>query len=65
MTGRRTLSIAVVLLAGLAAACGPGRTPSGQEPVAVLQPASGLDDIQEQFNAAADRTRVVLLLSPT
>lgn len=45
-------------------ACGPGAAPGGQPPmVAMTEPA--METLRQQFNQAADQTRVVLLLSPT
>jgi len=43
---------------------GSTRTPRGQPPLTSLTP-SNLDQFKRQFNDAADRTRLVLLLSPT
>jgi hypothetical protein len=43
---------------------GSSRTPPGQPPLTSLT-ASNLDQFQRQFNDAADRVRLVLLLSPT
>jgi len=40
------------------------RTPSGQAPLASLT-ANNLNQFKEAFNDTADRTRVVLLVSPT
>lgn len=45
-------------------ACGPGTTPAGQQPMAVLT-AQTLETLRQDFNQASDRPRVVLLLSPT
>jgi hypothetical protein len=47
-----------------AVACGPGRAPAEQTPMQTLAPES-LEAFRQQFNQAADQTRVVLLLSPT
>jgi hypothetical protein len=43
---------------------GSSRTPSGQPPLTSLTP-SNLGQFQRVFNDAADRIRLVLLLSPT
>jgi hypothetical protein len=43
---------------------GWSRTPHGQPPLASLT-SSNLDQFKQEFNSAADRTRLVLLLSPT
>ena len=43
---------------------GWSRTPKGQPPLTSLTP-SNLDQFKNEFNNAADRTRLVLLLSPT
>lgn len=43
---------------------GWGRTPKGQPPLTSLTP-SNLDQFKNEFNDSADRTRLVLLLSPT
>ena len=51
-----------VLLA--AGACGPGATPTGQSPMVTLNEQS-LQTLRQDFNASADQTRVILLLSPT
>ena len=64
--GRRTLNIIVLLcLTGLVAAMlfgsSPGAAPAGQAAVTPLKVAS----FRQSFNAAADRTRVVALFSPT
>jgi hypothetical protein len=63
---RRALNVAVLLCsAGLVAAMlfayVPANAPAGQFAVATLQ----LDSFRQAFNAAADRTRVLVLLSPT
>ncbi len=64
--GRRALNVTVLLCStGLVAAMlfghVPASAPAGQPAVAALQ----LDSFRQAFNAAADRTRVVVLLSPT
>lgn len=43
---------------------GWSRTPKGQPPLISLTP-SNFDQFKHEFNNAADRTRLVLLLSPT
>jgi hypothetical protein len=43
---------------------GFNRTPHGQPPLTSLTP-NNLGAFKRQFNDAADRTRLVLLLSPT
>jgi uncharacterized membrane protein len=54
--GRRALNVTVLLCStGLVAA------PAGQPAVAAVH----IDSFRQSFNAAADRTRVVVLLSPT
>jgi len=41
-----------------------GSSPSGQPPLTSLTPMN-FDQFKQAFNGAADRTRLVLLLSPT
>ena len=53
--------LAVAILSG----CGPGTAPAGQPPMVLLGDNAALDSLREQFNKAADRTRVIVLLSPT
>jgi len=43
---------------------GSSRTPQGQPPLTSLTP-SNLDQFRKTFDDAADRTRLVLLVSPT
>jgi hypothetical protein len=43
---------------------GSSRTPPGQPPLTSLTPGN-LDQFRRVFNDAADRIRLVLLLSPT
>jgi hypothetical protein len=43
---------------------GSTRTPRGQPPLSSLT-LSNLDQFKRQFNDASDRTRLLLLLSPT
>ena len=64
--GRRALNVTVLLCStGLVAAMlfghVPASAPAGRPAVAALQ----LDSFRQAFNAAADRTRVVALFSPT
>ena len=59
------ITLAMVVAAFGLAACGPGTAPAGQSPMAVLSRPAGLDSFREQFNKAADRIRVIVLLSPT
>jgi len=42
----------------------PRRVPSGQPPLTSLSP-STFDELRAAFNAASDRRRLLLLLSPT
>jgi hypothetical protein len=68
MTKPQKLIVGIVVAAGLIAATwfllGDHRTAPGQPPLAELTPGS-LDELRAEFNAAADRPRVILLLSPT
>jgi hypothetical protein len=43
---------------------GSSRTPLGQPPLTSLTPGN-LDQFKQAFNDAADRTRLLLLVSPT
>jgi hypothetical protein len=43
---------------------GPRNVPTGQPPLAYLSQGT-LDDLRAAFNAASDRTRLLLLFSPT
>lgn len=54
----------VVVLALTLQACGPGNAPAGQPPMERMT-AETLETVRQQFNAAPEATRVVLLLSPT
>lgn len=59
----------VVVVVGFAAWAGwtqwgPRRAPTGQAPMAVLNPAA-LPGFEAQFNAQPQDARVLLLLSPT
>lgn len=67
MRHRKLLVLAVIVAALIGAAWyqfGGHRTPEGQPPLADLNAAS-LDQLRADFNAAADETRMILLLSPT
>ena len=66
---KRTTLIIVSLVALTAAAVawdlwGPVATPVGQPPLAEIGEQT-LDQLRAEFNAAADRPRIVALLSPT
>ena len=56
--------LAVFLLAVLFYFFGGSRVPSGQPPLQRLT-AENVTSIRDEFNAAKDEVRVVLLLSPT
>ncbi len=61
-------ALAIVLAAthftrGVSLVGGPGRTPQAQPPITSLD--ASLDELRRQFNEAADRTRLLLMLSPT
>lgn len=62
------LAVAILVLAAGAAAtryfAGPRQTPAGQPPLVHVTP-QALGRIREDFNARADRVRVIALLSPT
>ena len=65
----RRSAIFVGVLAVLAVAMlwyffGPRQVPPGQPPLGILS-ASSLEALRADFNRDADRTRVILLLSPT
>jgi hypothetical protein len=64
----RIASIAAVFIAIIAVATSVQfsgkRAPRHQPPLTKLQPQS-LDELRREFNAASDRFRVILLLSPT
>jgi hypothetical protein len=64
----RTASIAAVFIAIIAVATSAQssgkRSPRHQPPLTKLQSQS-LDELRREFNAASDRVRVILLLSPT
>jgi hypothetical protein len=70
---RRVVLILTVALLSIAAIAGAGfvwlkhsprRTPDGQPPLSRLDAAT-LPAFREAFNAHADETRVIVLLSPT
>ena len=63
MRSLRTVLVVVGLVLAIQA-CGPGRAPSGQAPM-VQMTAESLETLRQQFNAAPDEPRVILLLSPT
>jgi hypothetical protein len=58
------LVVVVLALAAYWYYWGSSRTPAGQPPLTTLTPAN-LDQFTRAFNEAAERTRLVLLLSPT
>jgi len=60
----RYVLLCVVALAVVWYFWGWSRTPRGQPPLTSLTP-SNLEQFKHEFNNAADRTRLVLLLSPT
>ena len=65
----RRFAIPLGVVAVLAAAMlwylyGERRVPEGQPPLATLS-ASSLESLRADFNRDADRTRIILLLSPT
>ena len=65
----RRFAIPLGVVAVLAAAMlwyiyGERRVPEGQPPLATLN-ASSLESLRADFNRDADRTRIILLLSPT
>jgi hypothetical protein len=53
-----------VLLAALVYFYGGSQTPTGQPPLRSLS-ADNLSELKNEFNAAKNDTRVLLLLSPT
>ena len=66
---RLRVPILVYVIAVLAGAMlwylfGPRHVPPGQQPLGILS-ASSLEALRTDFNRNADRTRVILLLSPT
>ena len=58
------VALAAALLFGAHDLFGPRRTPAGQPPLARITTAT-FPDLRRAFNAAADRPRVLVLLSPT
>ena len=65
---KRAYIVCAVVVASLAAAVlylyGGGQTPAGQPPLQNLS-AQSLGEIKNEFNAAKDDVRVLLVLSPT
>ena len=65
---KRAYIVGAVVVALLAAAVlylyGGGQTPAGQPPLKNLSPQS-VGEIKNEFNAAKDDVRILLLLSPT
>jgi hypothetical protein len=65
---KRAYIVGAILIALLAAGVfylyGGGQTPAGQPPLKNLR-AQSIDEIKNEFNAAKDDVRVLLLLSPT
>ena len=65
---RRTYIVGAALVTLVAAAAlylyGGGRVPAGQPPLQKIS-AHGVGEIKNEFNAAKDDVRVLLLLSPT
>lgn len=66
---KRTVLILVLIAAlGVAGAgwyyWGPAAVPEGQPPLAYITPQT-LEQFRAEFNAAADKPRIVALLSPT
>jgi hypothetical protein len=57
-------TVALLCASGCMYLFGPRNVPSGQPPLAYLSQGT-LDDLRAAFNAASDRTRLLLLLSPT
>ena len=57
-------SVAAVLIAAAWYQFGGHKTAPGQPPLAELN-AGSLDKLRADFNAAAEETRMILLLSPT
>ena len=56
--------LAASLLAALGYFYGGTRAPSGQPPLIILT-AQNVAEVKNEFNAAKDEVRVLLLLSPT
>lgn len=67
-TIKRRWFVAVLLIAAFVAlawyAWGPSHTPNGQPPLSSLAN-NDISSFKDSFNDAADRVRIVLLLSPT
>jgi hypothetical protein len=66
---KRRLPVLLAVCAALAAAVlwylyGARTVPAGQQPMTVLS-ATHLDVLRSEFNREPDKTRVILLLSPT
>jgi len=64
---RRVAFVGLVLVFVLVLAvegCGPGTAPGGQPAMQTVS-ATLVESIRTEFNQAKDRTRVILLLSPT
>ncbi len=57
-------TVAVLLFAALLYLYAGSQVPSGQAPLRKLT-AENVDDLKAEFNAAKDKVRVLLLLSPT
>jgi hypothetical protein len=57
-------ALALAVAAGAYSEYGPRPTPTGQPPLVRLN-AANFKDLQERFNQAPDRVRVLALLSPT
>ena len=66
MTRKRVLwlAVAIAILAVGFYLWGSSSTPPGQPPLVSLNDAN-VSQFQQSFNAAASKTRIVLLLSPT
>lgn len=58
------VAVAIVLLGAAGYYLIGHRAPEGQAPLIEMN-AQSLDQMKDEFNRAADRTRVILLLSPT
>jgi hypothetical protein len=66
MKGKLAICLAagVLLLIGGWYFWGPSSVPAGQEPLLTLSGAN-LDDFENAFDAQADLSRLILLVSPT
>lgn len=62
--GRVAFGATALVSLWAASACGPGAPPAGQ-PAMVTLTAQTMGAVRQEFNGTSDRTRVVLLLSPT